>query len=133
MRVWLALLLACHADAAAPQPPEGHGPPPTPRGPRRVVTDTSVEILDQVHFAGTTIAQASYPTLDAVAATLTGNPSITLLEVDAYAPNLQLADGRARAYASYLVGKGVAPNRLLPVGNVDTNERVQLVILKRKP
>ena len=132
MKAVVALLIAC-GGATATTPPEAHGDRPAPRGPRRVVTDTSVEILDQAHFVGMQIAPASYPTLDAVAATLVGNPSITLLEVDAYAATLQLADGRARAYASYLVGKGVAPNRLLPVGNVDANERVQLVILKRKP
>ena len=137
MKVWLLVAAACHAEAAAPVESQTSPPPPKPApqhtGGRRVVTDTEVHILDQVQFQGTQIVPASYPTLDAVAATLNGNPEITLLEVDDFAPNQAVADARARAYASYLVGKGVSPNRLRPVGNVDTNERVQLLILQRKP
>ena len=135
---WLLLVAACHAEAAAPVEGQSAPPPPAQKpvehtGGRRVVTDTEVHILDQVQFVGTQVSHASYPTLDAVAATLAGNPEITLLEVDDFAPNQSVADARARAYASYLVGKGVSPNRLRPVGNVDTKERVQLLILQRKP
>ena len=52
-----------------------------PRG-RVVVTETETTILDVVEFApGTaTILARSTPTLDAVAATLQGNPSIELVE-----------------------------------------------------
>src|ERR1044071_7703747 len=58
---------------------------PAPRG-RVIVTDTETEILDVVEFApGTaTLRPRSLPTLDAVAATLCGNPSIELVEVQSH-------------------------------------------------
>ena len=69
-----------------------------------VVTDTSIEILDVIYFEynSDVIKPASYPILDAVAATMQGNPSIQLIEIqghtdergdDAY--NLDLSDRRA--------------------------------------
>src|SRR5258706_1126875 len=61
-----------------------HGEPPSRV--RVVVTDTSTTILDVVEFVpGTaTLRPTSQPTLDAVAATLCGNPSIALVEVQAH-------------------------------------------------
>ena len=73
---------------------------------RVVVTDTSIEILDMVYFEydKAIIKKESYPILDAVAATMQGNPSIQLIEIqghtdergdDAY--NLDLSDRRAHS------------------------------------
>ncbi|MFT3694788.1 MAG: OmpA family protein [Kofleriaceae bacterium] len=121
---------------------------------RVVVTDTSIEILDMVYFEydKAIIKKESYPILDAVAATLQGNPSINLVEIqghtdergdDAY--NLDLSDRRAHSVREYLIGKGVAEGRLTAQGYGETqpldrnhneaawakNRRVAFLILKR--
>jgi len=121
---------------------------------RVVVTDTSIEILDVIYFEYNKdiIKPASYPILDAVAATMQGNPSIQLIEIqghtdergdDAY--NLDLSDRRAKSVMKYLVDKGVDPKRLTAQGYGETqpldrrhneaawakNRRVAFLILKR--
>ena len=121
---------------------------------RVVVTDTSIEILDMVYFEynKAVIKTESYPILDAVAATLQGNPSISLIEIqghtdergdDAY--NLDLSDKRAHAVQKYLSDKGVDEKRLTAQGYGETqpidhnhnekawakNRRVAFLILKR--
>ena len=124
---------------------------PAPRG-RVIVTDTETEILDVVEFApGTaTLRPRSLPTLDAVAATLCGNPSIELVEVQSHTggvgdetANQALTEQRAAAVVAYLVAAGVEPARLSPQGYGDTqplargepakNERVAFLIFKRSP
>jgi OmpA-OmpF porin, OOP family len=121
---------------------------------RVVVTDTAIEILDMVYFEynKAIIKSQSFPILDAVAATLQGNPSIQLIEVqghtdergnDAY--NLDLSDRRAAAVKKYLADKGVDEKRLESQGYGETqpvdrnhneaawakNRRVAFLILKR--
>jgi len=121
---------------------------------RVVVTDTSIEILDMVYFEydKAIIKKESYPILDAVAATLNGNPAIQLVEVqghtdergdDAY--NLDLSDRRAHSVRDYLISKGVDEKRLTAQGYGETqpldrghneaawakNRRVAFLILKR--
>ncbi|NVB83795.1 MAG: OmpA family protein [Kofleriaceae bacterium] len=121
---------------------------------RVVVTDTSIEILDMIYFEydKAIIKKESYPILDAVAATLQGNPSIQLIEIqghtdergnDAY--NLDLSDRRAAAVKQYLVDHGVEDKRLTSQGYGETqplvresnekawakNRRVAFLILKR--
>jgi outer membrane protein OmpA-like peptidoglycan-associated protein len=123
--------------------------PEAPRG-RVVVTETETTILDVVEFApGTaTLRAKSRPTLDAVADTLRGNPSIELVEVQSHTSgvgdgdaNLALSEQRAGAVMAYLVAAGVAPTRLTAQGYGDTqpiardapvkNERIAFLILKR--
>jgi outer membrane protein OmpA-like peptidoglycan-associated protein len=121
---------------------------------RVVVTDTSIEILDMIYFEydKAIIKKESYPILDAVAATLQGNPSIQLVEIqghtdergdDAY--NLDLSDRRAHSVRQYLIDKGVDEKRLTAQGYGETqpldrshnekawakNRRVAFLILKR--
>jgi outer membrane protein OmpA-like peptidoglycan-associated protein len=121
---------------------------------RVVVTDTSIEILDVIYFEYNKdiIKAASYPILDAVAATMQGNPSIQLIEIqghtdergdDAY--NLDLSDRRAKSVLKYLVDKGVDAKRLTSQGYGETqpldrrhneaawakNRRVAFLIIKR--
>ena len=121
---------------------------------RVVVTDTAIEILDMVYFETNkaTIKTVSYPILDAVAATMVGNPSIGLIEVQGHtdergndAFNLDLSDRRAAAVKKYLMDKGVEENRLESQGYGETqpvdrnhneaawskNRRVAFLILKR--
>jgi OmpA-OmpF porin, OOP family len=119
-----------------------------------VVTDTSIEILDVIYFEydKAVIQSRSFPILDAVAATMQGNPSIQLIEIqghtdergdDAY--NLDLSDRRAKSVQKYLVDKGVDEKRLSAQGYGETqpldrrrneaawakNRRVAFLIIKR--
>ncbi|MBA3453769.1 MAG: OmpA family protein [Deltaproteobacteria bacterium] len=121
---------------------------------RVIVTDTGIEILDMVYFEynKAVIKSQSFPILDAVAATMQGNPSIQLIEVqghtdergnDAY--NLDLSDRRAASVKKYLIDKGVDANRLESQGYGETqpidrrsneaawakNRRVAFLIIKR--
>ena len=121
---------------------------------RVVVTETAIEILDVVYFEynKAIIKSQSFPILDAVAATMQGNPSIQLIEVqghtdergdDAY--NLDLSDRRAKSVEKYLADKGVDAKRLSAQGYGETqpldrksneaawakNRRVAFLILKR--
>ncbi len=121
---------------------------------RVVVTETSIEILDVIYFEynKAIIQTRSYPILDAIVATMQGNPSIQLIEIqghtdergdDAY--NLELSDRRAKAVMKYLADKGVDEKRLTAQGYGETqpldrrhneaawakNRRVAFLILKR--
>jgi outer membrane protein OmpA-like peptidoglycan-associated protein len=121
---------------------------------RVVVTDTKIEILDKVYFEynKAIIKSESFPILDAVAATLEGNPDIRLVEIqghtderggDAY--NLKLSDDRANSVMQYLADKGIEESRLQAQGYGETqpvdprsneeawakNRRVEFLILKR--
>jgi outer membrane protein OmpA-like peptidoglycan-associated protein len=121
---------------------------------RVVVTETSIDILDVIYFEynSATIKSVSYPILDAVAATMQGNPSIQLIEIqghtdergdDAY--NLDLSDRRAKSVMQYFTDKGVDSKRLTAQGYGETqpldrrhnepawakNRRVAFLIIKR--
>jgi outer membrane protein OmpA-like peptidoglycan-associated protein len=89
---------------------------------RVVVGSTSIEVLDQIYFArGTdTIRAESRPILDAVAATLRGNPDLTKIEIGGHASRDEdegwvLAARRAAAIRAALVQRGVEPHRLAVV------------------
>lgn len=96
--------------------------------PRIVVTDTSTEVLDIVSFVtGTpTIQRASEPILDAVVATLEGNPSIQLIEVQGHvfegprSQRMALSTRRAARVRDYLLGHGVAASRVVAQGYGDS-------------
>ncbi|HTL34862.1 MAG TPA: OmpA family protein [Kofleriaceae bacterium] len=97
---------------------------PEPRGKVKVVTDTHVEILDPIKFlsGSPSIEPSSGPILDAIAGTLTGNPSIKLVEIIAYGadavPSLQqsVAVARAQAVVGELIARGVESRRLRASG-----------------
>ncbi len=121
---------------------------------RVILTGTKIEILDKVFFEynKAIIKSESFPILDAVAATLEGNPDIQLIEVqghtdergnDAY--NLDLSTKRAAAVKQYLIDKGIDKDRLESQGYGETqpldnrrneaayakNRRVEFLIVKR--
>ncbi len=121
---------------------------------RVVVTDTKIEILDKVYFEynKAVIKPESYPILDAVAATLEGNPDILLVEIQGHTDergsdsyNLDLSDRRAAAVRKYLIDKGIDPGRLQSQGYGESqpvdrrhneeawakNRRSEFLILKR--
>ena len=77
----------------------------------------------------TTITKNSLNILNEIATVLLGNPSYKLAieghtdNVGVPAKNLELSDGRAKAVKAYLMGKGVAENRLTAKGFGDTKPK----------
>jgi outer membrane protein OmpA-like peptidoglycan-associated protein len=157
MRALLCVLVAACSHTAplkiaevAPLLPSPVFAPPEPRG-RVVITDTEIEILDNVTFVGNTaqIAPASTKFLDAIANTLDGDPSITLVEIRGHsdweepdrAVRAQLSIQRAEAVVAELVARGVEPGRLTTYGASDEeplsmtdpvlNRRIGVLILER--
>lgn len=106
---------------------------------RRVVTSTSITILDQIAFIGASsqIDPISYPMLDAIVATLDGNPSIRVMEVvvsgnDAPARwQQELGDRRARMIMEYLIHRGADRARLRARGVPKAQQVSSFVILQR--
>jgi outer membrane protein OmpA-like peptidoglycan-associated protein len=110
--------------------------------PKTIVSEASIEILDPVSFVGDAeLAPASHKLLDAVAATLDGNPSLKLIEVEVHvadgddATRQHRADQRAQVIIDYLIGKGVAAARLRAKGAAaspeDPKSSVNLVDIER--
>jgi outer membrane protein OmpA-like peptidoglycan-associated protein len=112
----------------------------------------SLQILDRVYFAAGshTLKPEAGRLLDAIAATLKGNPEVTLTGVEGYAANdepdpMEVAKARATAVRRALIERGVSADRLLVRGfgaarphctasNEDcrsTNRRVEFSILDR--
>src|SRR5699024_8939861 len=90
-----------------------------------IIEDNQLIILKKIYFAtdSAQILPRSFPVIDAVAATLKGNPQITLVEVQGHADergngryNLRLTRDRAAAVVEALVQRGVSPDRLRSVG-----------------
>jgi OOP family OmpA-OmpF porin len=121
---------------------------------RVVVHKGRIEILDKIYFETdkAVIKSVSFPILDAIAATLKGNPQILMIEIQGHADerggdayNMRLTDDRAHAVRKYCMNKGIAANRLQAKGYGETrpvdkshneeawskNRRVEFVILKR--
>jgi outer membrane protein OmpA-like peptidoglycan-associated protein len=92
-----------------------------PRRRRVVVHQAHIQILDKVYFASRSanIKAVSHPILDAVAASLNGNPQILVVEVEGHEDGVESQDTpnlgarRAQAVIRYLVKKGVARERLV--------------------
>jgi outer membrane protein OmpA-like peptidoglycan-associated protein len=94
------------------------------RGPV-IVTETGIQILQQILFErdSAEILPQSFPIVDAVAATLVGNPQILFLEVQGHADerssddyNIRLTADRAAAVVEALVSRGIARDRLRSAG-----------------
>lgn len=113
---------------------ENHGCPPGIRQ-RVIVSATSLEILDRVHFATgqARIEKRSYSLLDQVAAVIQSHPHLLLIQVEGHtddrggaAYNILLSQARAAAVTDYLASKGVDRARLVakgygPTHPVDSN------------
>ncbi len=119
------------------------------------VTAEGIQILQRVEFENNKSkikGKQSFAVLDAVVAVLKSNPGIKLVEVQGHtdnkgvaANNKKLSQERAEAVKKYLVGKGIAAERLTAVGYGDeqpvadnktdkgraTNRRVEFKILQR--
>ena len=86
-----------------------------------IIEENSIVILEKIYFEtdSAEIQQRSYPIIDAVAATLVGNPHISLVEVQGHADerssdeyNIRLPRDRAAAVVEALVQRGVGRDRL---------------------
>jgi OmpA-OmpF porin, OOP family len=84
-----------------------------------------LEIMKPIHFetAKATIKPESYPILDAVSASLKGNPQVKLIEIQGHADergdddyNLRLTEDRSQAVKQYLIDHGVEADRLTARG-----------------
>lgn len=119
---------------------------------RVVVRRGKLEILDKIYFetGRAAILPVSFPILDAIAATLKGNPQIQRVEIQGHADergndqkNLELTEVRAQAVRTYLIEHGVEAERLEAHGYGETkpvclkhnqacwsqNRRVEFVIV----
>lgn len=86
-----------------------------------IVEDTQITILEKVYFEtdSAIIKSRSFALLDAVAATLNGNPQITLVEIQGHADergsdqyNVKLTRARAASVMNALIERGVLKDRL---------------------
>ena len=130
-------------------PEEGPGKPTVS------ITDTQLLVSSKIYFDydKATIKRVSHPILDAVAEALTSNEYIRLVRVEGHTDNegtedynMELSVSRARAVVEYLVGKGVAKERLTYKGYGFTapkasnrteegraiNRRVEFTILEKE-
>lgn len=118
------------ADSAVASGAYAIEPPPPPAVPARVVvTKEKVELKEKVFFDSgkTTIQAVSFPLLAEVADVLKANPDVKRVVVEGHtdnrggsALNQKLSEGRAKAVREYLVGKGVAAERLAAKGYGET-------------
>ncbi|MEM1416401.1 MAG: OmpA family protein [Myxococcota bacterium] len=90
-----------------------------------IVTDYGIEILERIMFEtdSAEIQPRSFRILDAVAATLEGNPQIALVEIQGHADergddeyNLSLTQDRAASVVEAMVQRGVDRSRLRSAG-----------------
>ena len=118
---------------------------------RVVVHDTNIEILDKIYFArgSAAVKPASDPIIDAIAATLQGNPDIAVVEVHGHASEDEpgawaLSGARALAVERALRARGVETRLTVepfgptvPIRRGDTeeayeiNRRVEFLIAER--
>ena len=96
-----------------------------PDASRVVLMESEIQILDKIHFEydSAVIKPESFPILKEVAGTMKQHPEINLVEVqghtdqrggDAY--NLNLSNERANSVKTFLIGEGIATERLRAKG-----------------
>jgi outer membrane protein OmpA-like peptidoglycan-associated protein len=121
---------------------------------RVIVRKGKLEILDKIYFETDKdeIKSISFPLLDAIAATIKGNPQLQLIEIQGHADergddahNLDLTERRALSVRRALEQRNVEPGKLKSHGYGETkpictqhnedcwskNRRVEFIILKR--
>lgn len=112
--------------AEPPPPPPQPAPPPPPPPPAKFekVTMSATELFG---FDSAKLGP-NQPKLDDIANVLNTNPGIDNVVISGYADrlgsdkyNIKLSERRANAVKDYLVGKGVAANRLSAVGKGKAN------------
>ncbi|MFL6660504.1 MAG: OmpA family protein [Massilia sp.] len=108
-----------------PPPPAPPAPPPPPPPPRFEKVTLSATELFAFNSATLRLPQ---PRLDSIAEAMAADPSITDVDINGYADrlgsskyNLKLSQRRADAVRTYLVNRGVAPERLKAHGLGEAN------------
>jgi outer membrane protein OmpA-like peptidoglycan-associated protein len=90
-----------------------------------IIEENQIVILEKIYFEtdSAVIQQRSFPIIDAVAATLNGNPQMQLLEIQGHADerssdeyNIRLTRDRAASVLEAVVQRGVARERLRSAG-----------------
>jgi OmpA-OmpF porin, OOP family len=90
-----------------------------------LIEENQIIILEKIYFEtdSAEIQQRSYPIIDAVAATLIGNPQITMIEIQGHADeratdeyNIRLTRDRAAAVLEALVQRGTDRRRMRSAG-----------------
>ncbi|MCB9709087.1 MAG: OmpA family protein [Myxococcales bacterium] len=90
-----------------------------------IVEENRILILQKIYFETNSaeIQKRSIPIVDALAATLVGNPQIRLIEIQGHADerssdayNIRLTKARAASVREALVNRGVAPGRMRSAG-----------------
>jgi outer membrane protein OmpA-like peptidoglycan-associated protein len=90
-----------------------------------VIEENQIIILEKIYFATNSaeILPKSFPIVDAVGATLVGNPQLTLVEIQGHADerasdkyNIDLTRDRAASVKQALIQRGVDPIRLRSAG-----------------
>jgi outer membrane protein OmpA-like peptidoglycan-associated protein len=90
-----------------------------------IIEDNEIIILEKIYFAtdSAEILSKSFPIVDAVAATMVGNPQITLVEIQGHADergaddyNLRLTSDRAASVRQALIQRGVDAKHLRSAG-----------------
>jgi OmpA-OmpF porin, OOP family len=142
-------------EPEAEPPPAVESPPPEPPPERVVVKDEKIEINEKVQFetGSAVLKKESESLLDEVAKALSDHPEVKKVRVEGHtdsragdAYNKGLSKRRAQAVREYLVGKGIAPKRLVargygeekPIADNDSeegrfkNRRVEFTILERE-
>ncbi|MDH5673494.1 MAG: OmpA family protein [Myxococcales bacterium] len=90
-----------------------------------IIEENEIIILEKIYFAtdSAEILSKSFPIVDAVAATLMGNPQITMIEIQGHADergaddyNIRLTSDRAASVVQALGQRGVDMNRMRSAG-----------------
>jgi outer membrane protein OmpA-like peptidoglycan-associated protein len=101
--------------------------------------NSEIVILEQVFFDvdKDTIKERSFPVLNAVALILKKNPQVKRVEIQGHTDdqgtevyNLDLSNRRAASVRTYLIGKGIEPERLDSKGYGETSPKVPIEGLK---
>jgi OOP family OmpA-OmpF porin len=90
-----------------------------------IIEENEIIILEKIYFAtdSAEILPKSFPIVDAVAATMVGNPQITLVEIQGHADergaddyNIRLTSDRAASVRQAMIQRGVDASRLRSAG-----------------
>jgi OmpA-OmpF porin, OOP family len=90
-----------------------------------IIEENEIIILEKIYFAtdSAEILPKSFPIVDAVAATMVGNPQITRVEIQGHADergtdpyNIRLTSDRAASVRQAMIQRGVDANRLRSAG-----------------